>query len=226
MTLYRGLRATLLPVALILLTPAARAQFTPINQPDLAYTSGTTLLPITAANFGLVPALADSFLTVNITSNVGPLFAATVPTSYAFWATPPQVETATPRVIGQTFNSTTTLTFSSAVTTFGFEANVNNSNRNVTATFFSGATPIGSITRPVGDSGVGANLFAATSTTPFDRVELVDAVRVGPGTTIAQIRYAGVSAAAPEPGTITFVVWAIGGGAFARRRRKRNRARR
>jgi hypothetical protein len=206
---------------LMLSTTAAWAQFTPINQPDLAYTSSTTLLPITAPDNAPIPSLTDGTLTVTLTSNVGPLIAGTVPTTYAIWGAPPDTESATPRVLGQTLNSTITLTFSSAVTTFGFEGMVNNGNRNVTADFFAGVVPVGSITRPVGDGGVGAKLFAATSLTPFDRVVLTDAVRVGPGTTIAQIRYAGASSAAPEPGTAAFVVWVVGGGMFRCWRRRR-----
>jgi hypothetical protein len=136
---------------------------------------------------------------------------------------PPQVETATPRVVGQSLNRTLTLTLSSAVRTFGFEAMVNNGHRDITAMFFSGLTEIGNITRPIGDGGVGAKLFATTSTTPFDRVVLVDNSRLGPGTTIAQVRYAGVSAAAPEPGTAAFVIGGSVWGIFERRRRRENR---
>lgn len=64
------------------------------------------------------------------------------------------------------------MTFSPPLDLFGFEAQPNTALvSTVTASFFSGMTLIGSIVQNVDGSG-GARLFAAASTTPFDRVVL------------------------------------------------------
>ena len=95
------------------------------------------------------------------------------PGTYPTWGSPPQTESATPRVLDGNGAPTITFTLSQPVHTFGLEAQPEAFEiLNITATFFNGATPIGSISRTVdglGDplaleAGAGTQLFAATTT--------------------------------------------------------------
>lgn len=83
--------------------------------------------------------------------------------------------------VGVTSISTVTMTFAGKeVKTFGFEAQPDSSGLDaMTATFYNGATKLGSIPLNVSGNG-GALLFAATSDTAFTKVVLTDTTSSGP----------------------------------------------
>jgi PEP-CTERM motif-containing protein len=84
-------------------------------------------------------------------------------------------------VLGVSPVSTVTMTLAgAAVKTFGFEAQPDSSTvDSMTATFYNGATTLGSIPLNVSGNG-GALLFAATSDTAFTKVVLTDTTSSGP----------------------------------------------
>src|SRR4030095_1268530 len=135
----------------------AKADFVPIPQPNAAYTSSTTQIPVVGADFVTINSISDGTLTVNFSS---PVERRTVPGSWGTWGSPPFTEGNTTRLLFCTSCSTLTLTLSSGVRTFGFEMEPNSFQTfSMQAQFFNGATLIGTITQNVtGDSG--ARLFA------------------------------------------------------------------
>jgi hypothetical protein len=180
---------------LALVTPAVDAGFVPIAQPDAAYLSASTLLPITGADFDLVPSLSTGSFSVTFDTD---LVALTVPTTWTSWGSPPDVETATPRVLWTNGATSLTLTFNAPLVLFGLEAQPNTSVVSpITASYFQGANLVGEIPLDVDGSG-GARLFAASSTTPFDKVVLSSTDDFA----IAQVRFAIV----PEPSSLTMMV--------------------
>jgi hypothetical protein len=194
----------------------AHGAFTPIAQPDAAYTSSTTLIPITIADFATTTSLADAFLTVTFDHT---LTAATVPTSFNNWGSPPNTESNSPRIIGEMTGGELALTFSRPVGTFGVEAESNYSGTNtITADFYNGAALVGSITQsvttpgaPAGMAADGALLFAASTDAQFTSVVITFASGT-PGVVLAQVRYSlpstpGVAAPALSP--TVFVVLAL-----------------
>ncbi len=147
----------------------ARAQFTPIAQPDVSYLAATTLLPISDPDFSAVSSLTDGTVTVSFDTS---LVALTVPTTWASWGAPPDTASTTPRVLWTNGFTSITLTLSAPLTLFGLEAQPNTQVMSpITASFFSGASTVGSIMQNV-DGNAGARLFAATSMGSFDRVVL------------------------------------------------------
>jgi|SRR5215469_1707818 len=96
-----------------------------------------------------------------------------------------------------------------AVKTFGFEAQPDSSGLDaMTATFYNGATTLGSIPLNVSGNG-GALLFAATSDTAFTKVVLIDSTSSGPAAcaqpncddfAFANVRFS--SNAIPEPASV------------------------
>jgi hypothetical protein len=173
-------------------TPAADAGFVPIAQPDATYLSASTLLPITGADFDLLPSLSTG--SFSVTFNID-LVALTVPSTWSSWGAPPIVESSTPRVLWTNGFTSLTLTFSESVGLFGFEAQPNTSVVSpILASFFQGANLVGEIPLDVDGNG-GALLFAASSTTPFDKVVISSTDDFA----IAQVR-AGI---VPEPSSLT-----------------------
>jgi hypothetical protein len=172
----------------------SRAGFIPIPQPDAAYVSGTFLLPITVPDSDVVSSLSSGSFAVN--SDVD-LVALTVPGTWGSWGSPPDVESSTPRVLWTNGFTSLTLTMSDPVQIFGVEAQPNTSVvSSILASFYAGANLIGAISLDV-DGIAGARLFAASSTTPFDRVVLSSTDDFA----IAQVR-----AFVPEPGLIPKLV--------------------
>ncbi len=160
--------------------------FTPVATPTAAYTSGTTLIPITGPDTVVISSVSDASETVNFSQ---PMTTATVPLTYATWNTPPAVESATPRVVFNATATTETLTLSSATNTFGFELEPDSGGAGipVTVSFFSGATLDGQISQAV-NSVSGALLFAGTSTTPITSVGISESAP-GAGWGLANFRY-------------------------------------
>jgi PEP-CTERM motif len=180
-------------VVLIVFAPHAAGGFVPISQPDATYVSTTTLLPINAADFDVVSSLSVGGLAVNF--DVG-LVALTVPSTWGSWGSPPGVESSTPRVLWTNGFTSMTVTLDQPVSIFGVEAQPNTAVvSSMIASFFSGADLLGEIALDVDGNG-GARLFAASSTTPFDRIVISSTDDFA----IAQIRV-GV----PEPSTLTLL---------------------
>jgi PEP-CTERM motif len=175
----------------------AKADFVPIPQPNAAYTSSTTQIPVVGADLTSINSISDGTLTVNFSSSVE---RRTVPGTWSTWGSPPFTEGATPRVLACIGCNTLTLTLSSSVNTFGFEMEPNNFGVfSLTTQFFNGATLIGTITQNV-DGSAGARLFAAlTNTDSFNRIVITSPAGAA-GFAIARLRYG--TAAVPEPATL------------------------
>jgi hypothetical protein len=175
---------------LVVLTPAARAGFIPIPQPDATYVSSTLLLPITAPDFDVVSSLSNGGFSVM--SNIG-LVALTTPGTWSSWGSPPDVESSTPRVLWTNGFTSLTLTLSAPTSIFGVEVQPNTAVvSTILASFYAGPNLLGEISLDV-DGNAGARLFAASSTTLIDRVVLASTDDFA----LAQVRVA-----VPEPGLI------------------------
>ncbi len=160
--------------------------FTPIAQPTVAYTSATTVFPIFSSDGTTIANFNDGVEAVAFSPS---LTAATVPTSFGTWGSPPNTETATPRVVFNAGTTTETFTLSKPASTFGMEIEPDAGGAApVTATFFNGATSLGTITQNV-NSVAGALLFAGTSDAlPITSVSVTEG-GAGVGFGFAQFRY-------------------------------------
>jgi hypothetical protein len=225
-----------------------QAGLIPINDPNAAYQAATNKISITAADGTSATSVTDGFQTVTASST---LTAGTVVPNmqslgiFPTWGSPPQTESATPRALDGNGAATITFTLSQPMHTFGLEAQPEAFEiLNITATFFNGATPIGSITRAVdglGDPdalepGAGAKLFAATTTPDQLITSVVLTVEPPPfndeptGFIVAQLRYSsatlnvinGEVVSVPEPSTLALLFAA--GAALMGYRRLRTRA--
>jgi hypothetical protein len=186
------------------------ASFMQIPQPDAAYTSSTTLIPITGSDGDTTLTLSDANLTVTFSTLMQEFTAGS---SWSNWGSPPAVETSTPRVLSPfdfTLN-TVTLSFSQPLTTFGLEAEPDALTQGafpVRLDFFSGITLLGTVSNSL--DGTTAALFAANSTTSITSVTLTiegnanDPAGTDPG--IAQIRYALAAQGVPEGGPSIWLV--------------------
>ncbi len=163
-------------------------QFTVIPSPTVSYTGATSLVSITAPNGTSVSSLSGSGQTLGFSTA---LTAATVGVSgWSTWGSPPDTESSTPRVLAR-YTSLTSLTIdlSSPTGIFGFEIEPDTFGLfTIGATFYSGSTLLGSISQDV-NGNAGARLFAATSTTPIDRV-VVTSPSGANGFALAQFRFA------------------------------------
>jgi hypothetical protein len=199
--------------AIALAAPASA--FVVINDPDAVYRTDTTLLGVPAS-----PSARDSWgdpdLTVFFSTSLLPL---TVGAGWATWGSPPHTEQSNPRIFWTQGANELTFTFSSPVDVWGFEAQPNPfAVFSITADFFSGATMLGTITRPV-DGNAGARLFAAVADfgTSFTHVR----VRSDVDFAVAQLRYRlDDGSVIPEPATWGMMILGFGFVGFAMRRRK------
>jgi hypothetical protein len=194
---------------LVVSRSAAHADFVPISQPDATYLANTSLAPIATADFDLVSSLTAEGVTV--TPDIG-LVALTVPTTWGSWGSPPDVESSTPRVLWTNGATSLTLMLSHEVQIFGVEAQPNTTVvSSILASFYQGANLVGEIALDVDGNG-GAHLFAASSSTRFDKIVFASTDDFA----IAQVRLA-----VPEPSSLTMLVLGsvgIGVAALARRR--------
>lgn len=210
-------------IGLLVAAVPASAQLTTISQPDAAYVSSTTLLAITPANGTPMNSISAGAQTVTFSS---PLNAATVPGGgWSSWGSPPNTESATPRVLVSS-GASVTLTLSTPVNVFGFEVEPNNFGVfTVTATFMNGATVLGTVTRTPNGSA-GALLAAASSTAPITSVVVTAAAGAG-GFAIAQLRYGIPSVPALGPaGMVTLATVLLTALVVMARRQHRAAARR
>lgn len=134
---------------------------------------------------------------------------------WSTWNVPPWVE-PTPTVVYYTGTTGLTMTFSGAVSIFGFEAEPNPYEvHNMTALFKYQGSPVGSISMPVDGSG-GARLFAARGTL-FDEVVFSSDTDFS----VARVRY-GYDPnmnPVPEAGTLVSLGSMLGAGLLWLRRR-------
>lgn len=196
------------------LTVPAHA-FTPISQPDAAYTSATTLIPVLPPDFTDLGSISDGTLTVTFPT---PLEVRTVPVSWASWGAPPHTEGSTPRVLFSQGQNMVSLSFDKPLSIFGFEAEPDPFELiPMTAVFKNGSTVLGTINRDV-DGDAGARLFAAMNGAAFTSVDF----SAESDFAIGQLRYEVAAAPVPEPATLTLLAGSLLPlGRFAARRRRR-----
>src|SRR5262249_44807721 len=103
----------------VFFSPAALADFIQISSPVAAYLNGTTHLNVVQADFSVVSSLSDASETATFSAG---LVALTVPTTWSTWGSPPNTESATPRVLWTQGLTSVRIDLSSPVTTFGLEA--------------------------------------------------------------------------------------------------------
>jgi hypothetical protein len=199
LAIMRNLRRFAKCISLLgLAAPSAFAQFTQISLPDAAYTSTTTLIPITAAN-GTMNVASLTAGSQTLTLSTGLRVGEVGVSGWSTWNNPPDAETATPKVLARdTTLASLTLTLSTPTTTFGFELEPNTFGVfPFTVTFMNGSTTLGTVTRSP-DGSAGSLLFAATSSTPITGAVLT-ATGGGNGYAIAQFRYNSTPPAQPVP---------------------------
>jgi hypothetical protein len=168
---------------------------TPIAQPadtlpdGAVYTSAATLIPIAAANGSTFTSATvgpeDVTFSQTMTAETSDTGGWT-PT----WGTPPAVESANTTLGYETAADSLTLTLSDPASTFGVEmAPVDAGSIPMTATFYDGATELGSITKTVDSTAGndGAVLFAASTGEEFTSVVLSSPT--SGGIALAQMRY-------------------------------------
>jgi hypothetical protein len=199
---------------------SARADFTPIAQPDAAYTSSTTLIDISGIPDGTtgITSVTQGPQTLNFDQS---LTKASVPIGWATWGSPPNTESNTPPVLFQTTSNTLQILMSLPTTTFGFELQGNGFTINEFAVqFYEGANLVGNIPLFVDGNG-GALLFAAMTTdSPFTSVVINNVDGQSGGFAIAQLRFTAV----PEPASIAMVAQAIVAVGFYGWRKRRQAA--
>ena len=214
---------SLLSVFAIAALPA-KADFTPIAQPTVAYTSSTTLIDISGIpdNTPGITQVTDG--TQTLTFDQG-LTKASVPSSgWATWGSPPNTESNTPSVLFQTTTNTLQILLSVPSTTFGLELQGNSFTVNeFVVQFYEGANLVGNIPLFVDGNG-GALLFAGSTTDqPFTSVVINNVDGRSGGFAIAQLRYTQY-VPVPEPASIALVAQAIAAVGFYGWRKRRQAA--
>lgn len=201
---------------------SAKADFTPIAQPNAAYTSSTTLIDISGIPDGTTGILSvtDGTQTVSFDQTVEKETAGGA--GWATWGSPPNTESSTPPVLIRSTTNSLTLNLAVPSTTFGLELQGNNFIvSQFLVTFLDQAlNPVGSVNLAVDGNG-GALLFAASTTTsPFASVVINNTSNDADGFAIAQLRYTAV----PEPASVAMLVQAIGAVGFYGWRKRRQMA--
>jgi hypothetical protein len=201
---------------------SAKADFTPIAQPTVAYTSSTTLIDVSGIPDGTtgITSVTDGIQTVSFDQSLEKGTAGG--SGWATWNSPPAVESSTPPVLFRASTNSLTLSLSTLSTTFGFELQGNNFIvSQFLVTFLDNAlNPVGSVNLAVDGNG-GALLFAASTTTsPFSKVTIDNTSLDAGGFGIANIRYTAV----PEPASVAMVAQAIAAVGFYGWRKRRQAA--
>ena len=205
----------------------AKAAFIPIPLVTSTYVSSTTLVPITAPacthtgtssdpcpSASLVSTMSAGGETLTFSSpDAGNLLIAraAVPAGWASWNSPPFVESSTPRVLQDEVNPTCAvctlnITLSTPAQTFGVEVEPDSFGvfHTITATFYNGATIVGSIPVTFATGNSSARLLAATTDTQFTNIQLtID------GTDFATAQFRFGPALIPEPNTLCLALAAL-----------------
>jgi hypothetical protein len=214
--------AICLAVGLVITTAgSSRAGLIQIMDPDAAYQGSSSVIPIAAPDNTDLASLTDGLLTITF-SHFREVH--TVPNGgWGTWSSPPNSESATPRVLSadnlDPALSSLTLTFNQPLHTFGVEAEGELFDvRTFTATFFNGATPVGSFSRDInGDANARLLAAIATDGDVFTSVAISTDIDFA----LAQFRYGLTApAAVPEPGGLTLLglgVLCLGGYGWRRR---------
>ncbi|MFZ0935515.1 MAG: hypothetical protein ACLP6W_07640 [Bryobacteraceae bacterium] len=157
------------------------------------------MIPITVADGTSVPSLTDGTQTITFSTA---LRAATVPTSWETWGSPPYTESSTPRVLTDFGATSLTLTLSVPSHTFGFEVEPDAFiTAPFTASFYSGGTLLGSVSINV-NGHAGALLAGGSDRATITSVVVTTTAATG-GFAVAELRYGSVSlVATPAPSTI------------------------
>ena len=188
---------------------SARADFITIADPNAAYVANTNLMPVVGNEFDSVLSVDDGVNSATFFVSPNPFPSALtiydVGSVWATWSSPPDSETATPRVLGTTPQLEIQLASSALV--FGFETEPDGfGTALITADFFGGGVFRGSITQSVAGDG-GARLFAGFSSLGIDDIVINGTDVFG----IAQLRYGNdIAAAVPEPGSLLLLAAAVG----------------
>jgi hypothetical protein len=192
-----------LSALLLVCCAPALAQFYTISQPDSQYLSGTTVVPITAANAATVNSpLTGAGQSLGLSTSMTAYNAGIGAGLYNPWGTSPDVEATSLKILASATNQTAlTITLGTPSNTFGFELLGVNlctpfpgcavppftpSTYSVTVRFYNGGTELGSVTRGVTYNS--AKLFAASSSTSIDRVTIAVPAAAG-GFAIGQLRF-------------------------------------
>ncbi|MGB9458131.1 MAG: hypothetical protein WCB12_18920 [Bryobacteraceae bacterium] len=177
----------------------AFGQFVSIAYPIPAYTGSTTVIPITVTDGTSVPSLTDGTQTITFSTA---LHAATVPTSWQTWGSPPYTESSTPRVLTDFGATSLTLTLSVPAHTLGFEIESDAfAIVPFTANFYSGGTLLGTVSITV-NGHAGALLAGGSDRATITSVVVTTTAAAG-GFAMAQLRYGSVSlVGTPAPSSI------------------------
>jgi hypothetical protein len=177
-------------------------------QPSPAYLASTSLITFAEPDEALVSQITNGAQTIAFSSLMR---ASTVGDNWASWGSPPDTESATPRVLwsglDDNFDPVTTVGFflSQPVSIFGFEAEPGPTNTHtITVSFLMGGVLQQTVTRDV-DGNAGALLFAVVADpgTFFDSLTITSDADWAAG----QFRYApsGPAAGVPEPASAALV---------------------
>ena len=206
--------ASVLALCVALVAPSHSA-FEAVSSPSLLYTTATTKIDFSGiGDFSDLSSITDGLQTVSFSTTMQ---KRTVPGSWATWSSPPDSETATPPVLWTKGATSVEMLLSTPSKIFGFEAEPNPfGTYDIVADYYSGATLLGSIVRPV-DGFFGARLFGGVDDpTAIDRVVAHSAADFA----VAQVRYdKECFSPVPEPASLSLL--GLGVPVLLRKLRKR-----
>ncbi len=183
--------ATIVALTVLWLAPAIDCSATILSTPSPSYLANTVPISFGDPDEALIDSISGGGLTIQFSSLMR---ASTVGDNWASWGSPPDTESATPRVLWSGLDddffpvTAITLLLSSAVSVFGFEAEPGPTEfHTLTASFFSKGVLQESISQSV-NGNAGARLFAARA----HPGELLDSVTITSDTDWAagQFRFA------------------------------------